>query len=120
MLKFMTFVHAPALITARPGDSSGVPMAAYVVVDLDITDPAVFDDYRKQVPATLAPYGGRFIIRGGATEILEGDWAPKRMVVLEFPDRAAAKAWWSSNEYAAAKAQRQRSARTRLIVVDGV
>ncbi len=95
-------------------------MAAYVVVDLEITDAAVFDDYRKQVPATLAPYGGRFIIRGGTSETLEGDWTPKRVVVIEFPDRAAAKTWWSSNEYAAPKAQRQRSARTRLIVVDGV
>jgi len=95
-------------------------MAAYVLVDVEITDPIEFDDYRKKVPASLAAYGGRFIIRGGATEILEGDWAPKRVVVIEFPDRSAAKAWWSSAEYADAKAQRQRSAHTQLIVVDGV
>ncbi len=95
-------------------------MAAYVLVDVEITDPIEFDDYRKKVPDSLAPYGGRFIIRGGATEILEGDWAPKRVVVIEFPDRSAAKAWWSSAEYADAKAQRQRSAHTQLIVVDGV
>lgn len=95
-------------------------MAAYILAEIEITDPVEFDDYRRQVPATLAPYGGRFIIRGGAVETLEGDWAPKRIVALEFPDSAAAKAWWSSHEYAAAKAQRQRSARTRLIVVEGV
>jgi len=95
-------------------------MAAYMIVEVEITDPVGYDDYRKKVPATLAPFGGRFIVRGGASETLEGDWTPKRVVVLEFPDRASAKAWWSSREYAEAKAQRQRSARTQMIVVDGV
>ena len=95
-------------------------MSAYVVVDVEVTDPAEFDVYRQQVPASLARYGGRYIVRGGESETLEGRWAPKRVVILEFPDRAAAKAWWSSDEYAAAKALRQRCARTELIIVDGV
>ena len=95
-------------------------MSAYVVVDLEVLDPGEFDQYRAQVPATIARYGGRYLVRGGQTETLEGDWAPKRVVILEFADRAAAKAWWSSQEYAAPKALRQRCARTQLIVVDGV
>jgi uncharacterized protein (DUF1330 family) len=95
-------------------------MSAYVVVDVEVTDPAGFDEYRQQVPATIAHYGGRYIVRGGQTETLEGHWAPKRVVILEFPDRATARAWWSSQEYAGAKALRQRCARTELIIVDGV
>jgi uncharacterized protein (DUF1330 family) len=101
-------------------NSSGEIVAAYLVVDVDVTDPAGFEDYKQQVPATLARYGGRYIIRGGHTETLEGSWKPKRVVILEFPDRTAAKAWWSSSEYAPLKALRQRSARTELVVVDGI
>ena len=95
-------------------------MSAYVVVDVEVTDPAAFEEYRQQVPATIARYGGRYIVRGGQTQTLEGHWDPKRVVILEFPDRAAARAWWSSQEYAGAKALRQRCARTQLIIVDGV
>jgi len=95
-------------------------VAAYLLVDVEVTDPAGFEDYKQQVPATLARYGGRYIVRGGHTETLEGTWKPKRVVILEFPDRAAAKAWWSSQEYATLKALRQRSARTELVVVDGI
>ena len=95
-------------------------MSAYVVVDVEVTDPAGFEEYRQQVPASIGRYGGRYVVRGGNAETLEGSWAPKRVVILEFPDRAAAKAWWSSQDYAAAKALRQRCARTELIVVDGV
>jgi uncharacterized protein (DUF1330 family) len=72
------------------------------------------------VPPTLTPYGGRFIVRGGATETLEGDWSPQRIVILEFPSVAQAKAWWASAEYAEAKALRQATARTQMIVVEGV
>ena len=95
-------------------------MSAYVVVDVEVTDPAGFEQYRSQVPASIARYGGRYIVRGGQTETLEGSWAPKRVVILEFPDRATAKAWWSSQEYADAKALRQRFAHTDLIVIEGV
>ena len=95
-------------------------MPAYVIVDLEITDPGGFEDYKQAVAPTIARYGGRYLVRGGTAETLEGTWTPKRVVVLEFPDRAAAKAWWSSADYAAAKALRQRCARTDLIVIDGV
>ena len=95
-------------------------MAAYVIAQVEVTDPEVFEQYRREVPATLAPFGGRFVVRGGAAETLEGDWQPKRLVVLEFPDRTAARAWWESQVYAAPKALRQRSAHTQLLIVDGV
>ena len=95
-------------------------MAAYVIAQIEITEPLAFEEYRRHVPATLAPFGGRFIVRGGTSETLEGSWQPQRLVVLEFPDRQAARAWWASGEYAGPKALRQRSARTELIVIDGV
>lgn len=95
-------------------------MAAYVIAQIEVTDPEQFEAYRRQVPDTLQPYGGRYIIRGGQTETLEGDWQPKRLVVLEFPDRAQAKAWWASQAYAPVKVVRQRSAKTELIVIDGI
>ena len=95
-------------------------MAAYVIAQIEITDPVAFEEYRREVPPTLVRYGGRFIVRGGESDTLEGDWQPKRLVVLEFPDRATAKAWWSSHDYAAPKALRQRSARSQLLIVDGV
>lgn len=95
-------------------------MAAYVIAQIEVTDPTQFEAYRQQVPATIAAYGGRYIVRGGASETLEGTWQPKRIVVLEFPDRARAKAWWSSQEYAPVRAVRQGAARTELIAIDGV
>jgi uncharacterized protein (DUF1330 family) len=95
-------------------------MAAYVIVDVRINDPEVYAEYRRLTPASIAAYGGRFVVRGGASETLEGDWAPERIVVLEFESVARAKAWWSSAEYAPAKALRQQSATTRMIVVEGV
>ncbi len=95
-------------------------MAAYVIAQIEVTDAEQFEAYRRQVPETLQPYGGRYIIRGGQSETLEGDWQPKRLVVLEFPDRAQAKAWWASQVYAPAKVVRQRSAKTELIVIDGI
>ena len=72
------------------------------------------------VPASVAAYGGRFIVRGGRTESLEGKWTPERIVILEFPTVERAKAWWSSAEYAEAKGLRQATARTQMIVVEGV
>ena len=95
-------------------------MAAYVIAEVEVKDPELFEQYRREVPATLAAFGGRFIVRGGAVERLEGEWQPKRLVVLEFPDHAAAKAWWDSQDYAAPKALRQRCARTQLLIVDGI
>ena len=95
-------------------------MAAYVIAQIEIADADTFQEYRSQVPATLEPYGGRFLVRGGKVEALEGTWQPTRVVVLEFPDVGSAKAWWSSQAYESPKALRQRAAHTELIVVEGV
>jgi uncharacterized protein (DUF1330 family) len=95
-------------------------MAAYVVVDVEVKDPVRYEDYRKLVLPTLQAHGGRFLVRGGKVETLEGSWLPKRFVILEFPDVARAKAWWDSSEYANPKAIRQSASRTEMIVVEGV
>ena len=94
-------------------------MSAYIVVQVEVTEPAGYDEYKKMVPSSLAAYGGKFVVRGGACETLEGSWQPKRLVVLEFPSVTKAKQWWASNEYRDAKALRQRTARTEMIVVEG-
>jgi len=95
-------------------------MSAYVVVQVDVKDPVRYADYRAMVPPTFEKFGGRFLVRGGRTETLEGDWAPKRFVVVEFPSMEQAKAWWASTEYADAKALRQATAVTQMIVAEGV
>jgi len=95
-------------------------MSAYVVVQVDVTDPVRYEDYKKMVPESLAKFGGRFVVRGGRTETLEGSWAPKRFVMVEFPDMERARAWWASADYAEAKALRQATSSTEMIVVEGV
>lgn len=95
-------------------------MTAYVIVEVEVTDPVAYEDYKKQVPPSLAAYNGRFVVRGGACETLEGSWRPQRVVVLEFPSVARAKQWWASTEYSVAKALRQRTAKTKMVVVEGV
>ena len=95
-------------------------MVAYVINDMEVTDPQLLDEYKKLSPATVIQYGGRFLARGGKTEVLEGDWSPKRVVILEFPSLAQAKAWVNSPEYAPAREVRQKAARSNIIVVEGV
>lgn len=95
-------------------------MPAYIVVQVEVEDPARYEDYKAMVPSSLAPFGGRFIVRGGKVETLEGDWAPKRFVMVEFPSVENAKAWWDSPEYKDAKALRQATAKTQMIVVEGI
>lgn len=95
-------------------------MPAYVINDMEITDPVVFDEYRQLSPATVAMYGGRFLVRGGGCIAVEGDWSPRRLVVLEFPSVERARAWIDSPEYAPARALRQRSSRSRIVIVEGV
>ncbi len=95
-------------------------MPAFVIVEIEVRDPEAYETYRSLVPASLDAYGGKFIARGGATENLEGDWAPERIVVLEFPSLERARQWWASPEYRDAKAIRMRAARTRMIATDGV
>jgi len=94
-------------------------MPAYIVVEVEVEDPVRYEDYKKMVPPSLAAYGGRFLVRGGKVENLEGDWTPKRLVICEFSSVDQAKAWWSSPEYAEAKDLRQATAKTQMIVVEG-
>jgi uncharacterized protein (DUF1330 family) len=95
-------------------------MPAYVVADIDVHDPQKFEEYRKQAGPCAVEYGGRYIVRGGPLESLEGTWAPKRLVVIEFPSVERAKAWWNSQSYAGPKAIRQASARSQFVVIEGV
>jgi uncharacterized protein (DUF1330 family) len=95
-------------------------MPAYFIVDIEVTDPAGFEEYRKQVPGTIEKYGGRFLVRGGQVQTLEGDWKPKRVVVVEFPSIEQARRWYDSEEYRAPKALRLRTARGSVVLVEGV
>lgn len=95
-------------------------MPAYVIAEIDITDPIGYEEYKKLGPPTVAAYGGKFITRGGKTEILEGSWSPKRIVILQFDNMQRAKEWWASKEYGPAKQVRQKTAVTNMIVVEGV
>ena len=95
-------------------------MAVYVITEIDITDPAGYEEYRKLGPPTVAAYGGKFVARGGKVETLEGNWLPKRVVVLEFESMERAKQWWSSQEYSAAKQVRHKTAITNMIIVEGL
>ena len=94
-------------------------MAAYVMGEIEVTDPALYEDYRRQVLAVVTKYGGRFIVRGGKVETLEGGWAPKRFVALEFPSMEQARKWYASPEYGPLIALRQKASRGRLILVEG-
>ena len=93
-------------------------MAAYVVNEIWVTDLEKFQTYAVQVPPTLAPFGGRYIVRSGASEVIEGD-PPARVVILEFPDRAAALAWRSSPAYQAILPIRDATSTSRVYVIDG-
>jgi uncharacterized protein (DUF1330 family) len=95
-------------------------MAAYLVAELEVTDPAVFEEYRKRVTATIAAHDGRELVRGGALEALEGGWNPKRMVILEFPSVAQAKTWYGSPEYQELLKLRQRSSKSKVVMIEGV
>jgi uncharacterized protein (DUF1330 family) len=95
-------------------------MPAYVIVQIVVKDHITYERYRALVPPSIAAYGGRFVVRGGAVTTLEGTWAPKRLVMLEFPSVERAREWWASPEYAEAKALRQASSDAEMIVVEGV
>jgi uncharacterized protein (DUF1330 family) len=95
-------------------------MPAYILAEVTIEDQAIYEEYKKHTPSSIAAYGGKFLVRGGQAETLEGDWEPGRIVILEFPTVARAKEWWDSELYAPAKALRQRSASTRMVMVEGI
>lgn len=95
-------------------------MSAYLIAEVDVTDPVVFEQYRAGVPATIAAYGGSYLVRGGAFEALEGTWQPKRVIVLHFDSMARLKEWYGSKEYAPLLALRKKCARTNVIAIAGV
>ena len=95
-------------------------MSAFVIVQVQIRDSEPYERYKLLTPSSIAAYGGRFVVRGAPVETLEGTWKPPRLVVLEFPTMELAKAWWSSPEYAEAKALRQSCADTEMILVAGL
>lgn len=95
-------------------------MPAYVIVDIQVTDPMGYEEYKKLAPPSLAVYSGKYVARGGKTETLEGDWSPKRLVILEFESAERAKAWLNSPEYRAARQLRHQTAKTNMVVVESV
>ena len=95
-------------------------MPTYVIVNVEIQDATQYDVYKQMAPRSIEAYGGRYLVRGGPVDILEGRWNPRRVVVLEFPNKHSAHAWWNSSEYSDAKALRQSCAYTEMVVVEGV
>ena len=95
-------------------------MSALIIVEVEVLDKARYETYKEMVPPSLAAYGGKFLVRGGQVETLEGEWSPKRLVVVEFPSMSQAKAWWESEEYSEAKALRQATAHTKMILAEGI
>jgi uncharacterized protein (DUF1330 family) len=95
-------------------------MAAYVIVETDVSDPEQYEQYKAASPGAIRAGGGRFLARGGELAVLEGDWSPARLVVLEFEDLAAARAWYESETYQDAKKLRDGAARLRMVAVQGV
>jgi uncharacterized protein (DUF1330 family) len=95
-------------------------MPAYVIAHIDVKDPGRYEDYKRMSPISIEKYGGRFIARGGKTEILEGTWQPKRLVLLEFPSVERAREWWASDDYAPAKALRQATSSGDMVIVEGL
>lgn len=95
-------------------------MAGYIVVQVEVTNPEKFAIYRDMVPPTLEKFGGRYLVRGGEWDLLEGEWNPQRVVIIEFDSKEQAIAWWNSEEYAPAKKLRNESANSKMIAVDGI
>ena len=95
-------------------------MPAYVLAHIDVTDPENYKEYIRMSPESIVQYGGRFLVRGPAPEVLEGTWVPKRLVLIEFPSVEQARRWWASPEYAAAKAKRQATSTGDLVILPGV
>lgn len=95
-------------------------MSAYLIVNIEVTDPVPYAEYISLAPASLSKYGGKYLARGGRTRKLEGNYEPKRLIILEFESMDRAQAWWDSEEYAGPKALRQSAAVTDMILAEGV
>ncbi len=112
-----TLLVAEGVEPHAQGSDSG--KAGYIIGDIEVTDPDKYSEYAAGVPGTVVAYGGRYLIRGVSGEVLEGDWSPKRLVVLEFESIARAKEWYNSPEYAGLKMIRQSASKGQLIFADG-
>jgi len=95
-------------------------MTAYVIVDIQVTDPIGYEEYKKLAPPIVEYYGGKYLARGGKTEILEGDWSPSRLVILEFENSEQAKKWLHSPEYSQPRQMRHKTTRSNMVVIEGV
>ena len=95
-------------------------MAAYVIVEIEVVDPVGCEEYKKQAAATVHKYGGKYIVRDGSSEVLEGDWKPNRIVVLQFDSMERAKEWLNCEEYREPRKMRHRTAKANMILVEGV
>lgn len=95
-------------------------MPAYVISDVEPLDPALVAQYRALAEASIAKYGGRYIVRGGAIDAVEGGWTPKHVVIVEFPSMARAREWYGSPDYAEALKVRRHALKRRLIFIDGI
>jgi uncharacterized protein (DUF1330 family) len=95
-------------------------MPAYIIVEIEILDPVGYEEYKQLAGATVKKYGGKYVVRGGKTEVLEGDWQPKRIVVLEFESAQRAKEWLNCEEYREPRKMRHHTARTNMILVEGL
>ena len=94
-------------------------MSAYIIVDVKVHNPEGYEEYKKLTSGTLKPYDGEFVVRGGMTEVIEGNWDPERLVILKFPSVEKAKAWWNSDEYAKARKIRQENSTANMLLVEG-
>jgi len=95
-------------------------MTAYVIVDIDVHDPVLYEEYKKLAPPAIAHYGGKYLARGGLTETLEGDWSPSRLVILQFESIEQAKKWLNSEEYREARQMRNRTTHSNMVVIEGL
>ncbi len=95
-------------------------MPAYLIADMNVTDPAAYEEYKRLAPPAIQKYGGRYLARAGETAILEGDWAPTRLVILEFESLEKAKAFFDSPEYRVARKAREGTGKFRMVVTDGL
>jgi uncharacterized protein (DUF1330 family) len=94
-------------------------MAAYILADCNVTDPVKYEDYKRVAQSSVHSHGGKYLVRGGAAEVLEGSWVPNRLIVLEFPTLEQARAFHDSVEYRAARAAREGAAQMNMVVVGG-
>ena len=95
-------------------------MAAYALIDVEVTDQSVFAEFRERAPAVVEAHGGRFLVRGGATEVVQGDWTPHRVVIVEFDSVERVKSWWNSPDHTKLRALLDRSSKSTMTIVEGV